>query len=176
MSFHIVDQMKMQNLKAKVLKISPSSFTTKTLKYNDKVKLEDKLKDHKITMQEVIAGQYTIKELVAQLTVKELANTCVGRVSVEVESQIGQACALVPGAVGETTDILKSRGVDNVILADGPAGLRLTPHFRTDSNGKLKKGGEVFGDTVIGFEEKQPGDMIYKCLVARKMKELRKIP
>lgn len=96
MSLHIVDQMKMQNLKAKVLKISPSSFTTKTLKYNDNVKLEDKHKDHKITMQEVIAGQYTIEELVVQPTVKELANTCVGKVSVEVESLIGQDCALVP--------------------------------------------------------------------------------
>ena len=58
---------------AKVIKISASSFTTKTAKYQDNVKLEDKHKDHKITMQEVIAGKYTIEELAAQLTVKEMA-------------------------------------------------------------------------------------------------------
>ena len=144
---------------AKVIKLSSSSFKTRTVEYHPNAKLEDKHKDHKITMQEVIAGQYTVQELVAQLTVKEMASMCVGKVSVEVESAIGQACALVPGAAGETSDILKERGVDNLILADGPAGLRLTPHFRTDSNGKLRKGGEVFGDLISPLEPAQPGDI-----------------
>ncbi|KAK8842125.1 hypothetical protein M9Y10_026352 [Tritrichomonas musculus] len=144
---------------AKVLKLSASSFTTKTVEYHDNVKLEDKHKDHKITMQEVIEGKYTVQELVAQLTVKEMASMCVGKVSAEFDSAIGQACALVPGAAGETSSILKERGVENLILADGPAGLRLTPHFRTDSNGKLRKGGETFGDLVTPIEPFQPGDI-----------------
>ena len=144
---------------AKVIKLQASSFTTKTASYPSNVKLEDKHKDHKITMQEVIEGKFTVEEMVAQLTVKEMASMAVGKVSVEVESAIGQACALVPGAAGETSDILKERGVDSLILADGPAGLRLTPHFRTDSNGKLRKGGEVFGDLVTEIEPFQPGDI-----------------
>ena len=144
---------------AKVIKLSASSFTTKTAKYSENVKLEDKHKDHEITMQEVIEGKYTIEEMAAQLTVKEMANLTVGKVSVEAEGAIGQACAKVPGGAGETSDILKNRGVDNVILADGPAGLRLTPHFRTDSKGNLRKGGEMLGDFVAEIEPYQPGDI-----------------
>ncbi|KAK8876164.1 hypothetical protein M9Y10_006353 [Tritrichomonas musculus] len=144
---------------AKVIKLQASSFTTKTAQYPDNVKFEDKHKDHKITMQEVIAGKYTLEELVAQLTVKEMASMAVGKVSDEIDSAVGQACALVPGAAGETSSILKDRGVENLILADGPAGVRLTPHFRSDANGKLRKGGEVWGDYVAEIEPFQPGDI-----------------
>lgn len=110
-------------------------------------------------MQEIIEGKYTIEDMVAQLTYKEMANLCVGKVSVEVESAVGQACVTVPGAAGETSDILKNRGVSNIIFADGPAGLRLTPHFRTDSEGNLKKGGEILGEIAVEFEPYQQGDI-----------------
>lgn len=144
---------------AKVIKLSALSFKTKIAEYPKNVKLEDKHKDHKITMQEVIAGKYAIEDIVAQLTIKEMTSICVGKVSNGIESAIGQASSLVPGAAGETSNILKERGVDNLILADGPAGLRLTPHFRTDSNGKMRKGGEAFGDIITPIEPYQPGDI-----------------
>lgn len=144
---------------AKVLTLSADAFTTKTASYQVNVKLEDTHKDHKITLDEVIAGQYTTEELVAQLAVAELANMAVGKVSSDMDSAIGQACSLVPGAAGETSSILKERGVSNLILADGPAGLRLTPHFRTDANGHLRKGGEMFTDFVTPLEPYQPGDI-----------------
>ena len=110
-------------------------------------------------MQEVIDGKFTLEELVAQLTVKEMASMAVGKTSTEIDFAIGQACALVPGAAGETSSILKDRDVINLVLADGPAGLRLTPHFRSDSNGKLWKGGEVLGDYISELEPAQPGDV-----------------
>lgn len=53
-------------------------------------------------MQEVIEGKFTIEEMVAQLIVKVMASIAVGKVSAEIESAVGQACALVPGAAGET--------------------------------------------------------------------------
>ena len=65
-------------------------------------KLEYKHKDHKITMQEVIEGKFTIEEMVEHLIVNVMASMAVGKVSAEIESTVGQACALVPGAAGET--------------------------------------------------------------------------
>lgn len=100
----------------------------------------------------VRVGKYTIQELVAQLTVKEMAYMAIGRVNTEMDSTIGQARGSVPGGAGETSDILKERGVEKLTLADGPTGLRLTPHFRCDSKGVLRKGGEVFGDISIPIE------------------------
>jgi beta-glucosidase len=62
----------------------------------------------------------------------------------------------VPGAAGDTSSILNdSRKVKNLILADGPAGLRLQPHFKTNLSGEVIPGGWVmsgveqpFGDDV----------------------------
>ena len=48
-----------------------------------------------------------------------------------------------------------------MLNADGPAGLRLMPHFRTDAEGHILPGGEVFGDYISEFPEKKPGDVDY---------------
>ena len=146
---------------AKVIKLSSSSFSTKKIIYKKNVKLEDQHKDHMITMQDIIEGKYTIEKMVAQLTVKEMASMAVGKVSTEIESAVGQACSLVPGAAGETSSILEKRGVINLIVADSPAGLRLTPHFRTDAKGNMRQGGEVLGDLITPIEEFQQGDIDY---------------
>lgn len=94
----------------------------------------------KLTADDVRNGRCTVEELVSQLTVKELAAVCVGTFSSgEVDANvIGGASDSVPGAAGDTTSILKeSRGIEGVIFADGPAGLRLTPHFKVSPNGKI---------------------------------------
>jgi beta-glucosidase len=39
-----------------------------------------------------------------------------------------------------------------MILADGPAGLRLQPHFKTTKDGTLIKGGSIMGDVIEPFE------------------------
>jgi beta-glucosidase len=65
---------------------------------------------------------------------------------------VGNASYLVPGAAGDTSSILKeTRHIRNIILADGPAGLRLQPHFKTKKNGELIPGGDVQGDAVTEF-------------------------
>jgi beta-glucosidase len=40
-----------------------------------------------------------------------------------------------------------------MILADGPAGLRLQPHFKTTKAGKMIPGGDVLGDAITPFPE-----------------------
>lgn len=104
---------------------------------------------HKITMDEVKAGTYTLDELVNQLTVEEMATLCVGtaRGGFGGESVIGSASAACPGAAGDTTSLMLSdRNIRNLILADGPAGLRLSTHFVVDHDGSQIPG---IGDAAL---------------------------
>lgn len=96
-----------------------------------------------ITMDDVKAGKTTIQELVAQLTIEEMAELCVGTSRGEFGggSIIGAASNAVPGGAGDTTSILlENRNVRNLILADGPAGLRLSSSFMADSRDNVIPG------------------------------------
>ncbi|MDE7179076.1 MAG: glycoside hydrolase family 3 C-terminal domain-containing protein [Lachnospiraceae bacterium] len=104
-----------------------------------------------LTADDVKAGRCTIEELTAQLTVEEMADLCVGTLRAG-GSIVGNASYSVPGAAGDSSSIIKeSRGVKNMILADGPAGLRLQPVFKTDKEGKILPGGSVLGDIIEPF-------------------------
>ena len=45
-------------------------------------------------------------------------------------SQLGSAGAAVPGSAAQTSDCAASQGLSDIVLADGPAGLRLTKQFQ----------------------------------------------
>lgn len=99
----------------------------------------------KITMDDVRAGRSTLDQLVSQLTVEEMAELCVGtaRGGMGADSVVGAASAACPGAAGDTTSrMMEDRNVRNMILADGPAGLRLSRHFSVDKDGNIIKGSE----------------------------------
>lgn len=90
-----------------------------------------------LTAADVKAGNCTVEELTAQLTVEEVAQLCVGTLRIG-GSVIGNASAAVPGAAGDTSPVVwDTRGIPSMILADGPAGLRLEPVFYTDQNGEV---------------------------------------
>nr|ABA42187.1 beta-glucosidase [uncultured bacterium] len=106
-----------------------------------------------VTVADIKAGNAGVDDLVAQLTVEELANYCVGTLRAEGGSIVGNASYTVPGAAGDTSSICKeSRGIKNLVLADGPAGLRLQPVFKTDLEGNLLPGGSVLGDSYEPFD------------------------
>jgi len=95
----------------------------------------------RLTMEEVKRGKASLKDLVSQLTVEEMAQVCKGasRASMgeDVSGVVGNASLAAPGAAGETVAILeKERGIRSMVLADGPAGLRLTAHFAVAPDGK----------------------------------------
>ena len=93
--------------------------------------------EHEITWEDVKSGLYTLEELVSQLTAEELAWMCIGSIEADVKDIIGSSSGLVPGAAGDTCRILyEKRHVPGLIMADGPAGLRLVPEF--------SDGGETF--------------------------------
>ena len=106
-----------------------------------------------LTVHDIRQGRCTAEELVAQLTVHEMAELCVGTMRAGEKSVVGNASGLVPGAAGDTSPVVwNSRGLRSLILADGPAGLRLQPVFKTDLEGNLLPGGGALGDAMVPFD------------------------
>lgn len=126
------------------------------------------LSENKVTMEEVAEGKTTLDELVSQLSVDELAQLCVGtaRGGFGSASVIGAASTACPGAAGDTTSaLIESRKVSNIVLADGPAGLRLSKSFVADGEGNPIPGlGEsALGgiELLLGVEEpERPADAV----------------
>ena len=135
------------------LSLRAEEINTKKAAYQGKRKPYTTDKTCILTAQDVRAGRCTLEELVSQLSVEELADYCVGTLRSADASVIGNASYTVPGAAGDTSSIAKgSRGIKNLILADGPAGLRLQPVFKTDKEGNLLPGGAVMGDLFAPFD------------------------
>lgn len=121
--------------------------------------------DRSLTMDDVLSGKCSVEELADQLTIEELAELCVGtaREQNECLTNIGASSALCPGAAGDTTPaLLESRNVRNMILADGPAGLRLSPSFTVDGRGSLIRQEPALGGEIMAMmftEEKARQDI-----------------
>ena len=71
------------------------------------------------------------KFLLASLTEEEKVRLCVGMPSAWATDAIGESGNAVPGAAGETLRI-PEKGVPAMVLADGPAGLRLQKRYETN--------------------------------------------
>lgn len=133
--------------------IDPAEITTKQVSYTGERKLYATEETVVLTAADVKAGRCTVEELTAQLTVEEMADLCVGTLRAK-GSIVGNASYTVPGAAGDSSSVIKeSRGIKNMILADGPAGLRLQPVFKTDKEGNLLPGGAVLGDLFEPFSD-----------------------
>lgn len=146
---------------APVFAISAAKVPTVTIEYaGEPEPFAPAGTDHVITLEEVRDGKYTMEQLVSQLTVEEMAEWCVGSAR-DNENVIGAASKAVPGAAGETSLALAYRGVRDMVNADGPAGLRLIPHFRTNAEGKLLPGGSAIGGMAEDFAPRQEGDVDY---------------
>lgn len=89
---------------------------------------------------------------VKDLTDEELAYINVGAFHSKggISGIIGNASTTVAGAAGETTGILKDRGLPVLVMADGPAGLRLSPEYVVDKNG-VQSLGETMPQSVLEF-------------------------
>ncbi len=95
--------------------------------------------------------------LAKTLSDEELACFCIGGFKDEgSQSVIGNAGMQVMGAAGETTSTLLDRGIPNLIMADGPAGLRLAREYGVDEqgmysidNGAFDEIKEILPETVL---------------------------
>lgn len=89
-------------------------------------------------------------ELVGNMTEEELVNTCVGTgwmSSEKGKSVIGEAAITVPGAAGETF-YNQRLDIPNVVMADGPAGIRLEEEFEMEEDGTVIHLKEMFADLL----------------------------
>lgn len=132
-------------------------------KYKERPVLVDRNPGKCLTLADVKEGRAALEELAAQLTVEEMADLCVGieRRTDNGTQVVGNAATLVPGAAGQTSShLFKERGIFPLILADGPAGLRLQPHFKATKEGKVLPGGEIFGMNHMPFPEDTPADAV----------------
>ena len=78
-----------------------------------------------------------VEPLIADLSDEEAALLNVGGFDPKAGalSVIGNASQTVAGAAGETTRALLDKGIPSLVMADGPAGLRLSRQFVVDENG-----------------------------------------
>ena len=128
---------------AKQIEICSKCIKTETVIYSGTPEAFPVYEGEKLTAADVKSGKATLKDLVSQLTVEEMATVCNGTADgLGQEGFIGSSSDMAPGAAGDTTSILlEDRGIYNTILADGPAGLRLIPHFVVDADGKMVSSG-----------------------------------
>lgn len=100
-----------------VITVPSDLFPTKVYDYNEP--------------QEVLSG--SASEKLATLNTQDHIRFCVGT------GLFGeQAGFRVPGAVGHTTTAYIDRGIPNIELCDGPAGLRLQRRSTRDRKGKIR--------------------------------------
>jgi beta-glucosidase len=98
------------------IELSASDFETVSVKYD---------------------ADYPVDDIIAALSDEELAFINTGafdpqKTGMEV---IGNASFAVAGAAGETTTLYKDKGIKSMVMADGPAGLRLNKEYYEDENG-----------------------------------------
>lgn len=81
------------------------------------------------------------------MTDNELIYICTGAfANQESTSVIGNAGMAVAGAAGETTGMFTDKGIPRLVMADGPAGLRLSRQYGVDEQG-------VYSLDADSFEE-----------------------
>ncbi|MGN0778429.1 MAG: glycoside hydrolase family 3 protein [Aristaeellaceae bacterium] len=63
------------------------------------------------------------------LSVEQLIRLATGEVCDSAAEALGAAGRMVPGSAAQTSGCAQEQGVASIVLADGPAGLRLTQHY-----------------------------------------------
>ncbi len=79
------------------------------------------------------------RSLLNGFTAEELAYLNVGNFDpgkMSIARVIGDSAQSVVGAAGESTVLFKDRGIDSIIMSDGPAGIRIARKYYEDSKGR----------------------------------------
>lgn len=115
-----------------VIELNSADFVTTTVSYDNTDEVAD-----------VIKG----------LTTDELCRMNTGRFEEKggMASVIGAASVKVAGAAGESCSAFSDRGIPNVVMSDGPAGVRITPKYYIDKDGVARGLGVSMPSTLLEF-------------------------
>ena len=97
--------------------------------------------------------EYPVDDTVRKMTDEQLAYACLGsfREKGGILSVIGNAGTSVPGAAGEAGTRVRDCGFRTIPMADGPAGLRLTPEIYRDAKGAHGIGKSSHSESFMEF-------------------------
>ena len=92
--------------------------------------------------------------LVKGMTDEELADLCIGGYTGQgSDEMVGNAGRKVLGAAGETCDWYTARGIPSLVMADGPAGLRLCQTYGVDGQGQYPVNRHPYDDLLEEMPE-----------------------
>ena len=101
------------------------------------------------------------RRILSELSLEEKARLCCGLHKDSNAGFIGTAAAHVPGAAGETVSFLQERfGLDPAVLADGPAGIRVTQKYEInpeDGTPYLMEPYQNLENRIFGTQFPHPG-------------------
>lgn len=95
--------------------------------------------------------EQSVEDAVRTLSDSELAYLFIGAFSEKggISSVIGDAASHVAGAAGETTSKLSAKGFKPIIMADGPAGLRLSRDYYMEGQHACTVGGATLPASIL---------------------------
>ena len=91
------------------------------------------------SFEDVKSGKISVEQFISSLTNEQLAYLSIGLYedNTGMGSMIGASAQTVAGAAGETTKRLEELGVPSLVMADGPAGVRICKMYKI-VDGKAK--------------------------------------
>ncbi len=125
-----------------IIPIDASCFEIETITYNQPVEIDsivEKMSDEELCLMNI--GAFDPK---GGLT-----------------SVIGSASTSVAGGAGETTSNFKNRGISNIVMADGPAGLRISEQYYEDEKG-VHAIGSTIPETILDYLPSFIGKLMFE--------------
>ena len=127
----------LKKTEAPVYELHAELFQTEKVTYSEEP--TEILNKETGSFEEVKSGKISAEQFVASLTNEQLAYLSIGLYedNTGMGSMIGASAQTVAGAAGETTKRLEELGVPSLVMADGPAGIRICKIYKI-VDGKAK--------------------------------------
>lgn len=145
-----------------IRKIEENDMPVVFLKASDyETKVQEYKKNSEIYDQETM-------EFVNQLSIDQCIKLAAGDPAKAQGGNLGAAGSTVPGSAGETSDCAIDKGLASIVLADGPAGLRLMKYYHINEGKLVPMPFEFSLEGGIFYEEtrKLPGQRYYQYTTA----------
>lgn len=147
----LIKTLKNNNNQPLILNLSPDKKVT--VDYTSVKDLEENYIEDTISWDSVVRGKNSLFDFARSLSNEQLAllSCGSGTDNNDMGNIIGSASEKVAGAAGETSKKLEnSHHLPSIVMADGPAGVRINPIYTLENN-KAKPLALSFGESMIDF-------------------------